>query len=270
MGRMNKEKIVLALGMFDGVHAGHKKLIETAKEQAYAYNAMCCVYTYLNHPATLLNRKVKMLTSAEQRKELLIHSGADRVIMDEFTQKIRNTPANEFLDFLKTKFDPCCIVAGFNYTYGMNCKGTPDTLTEFCSENGIQTVILDPVQIDGETVSSTSIRSHIENGRIDRAESLLMRPYSVSGSFQDNENIYRICTEYVLPISGLYSGFFMDENGGEHTATLRIHEGYIAEPYVLTGASFRNAEDIRFTFCNRIDTGTYRDYDKNCECIQGK
>lgn len=176
-----RKPAVIALGMFDGVHIGHQELLGTAASLADALDAVCCVYTFENHPAELLGRHVELLTGAEERRALLSMFGADEVYMERFDETIMHLSPEAFVRRLCGAWHVRGVVAGFNYTFGDRGAGTSDTLRALGKELGFSVMIVPKVSEDGEPVSSSRIRSLLQTGDVRMAARLLGRAYAVSG-----------------------------------------------------------------------------------------
>lgn len=185
------KKTVLALGMFDGMHIGHKKLIDTAVLLAKHNGLDPAVFTFTNHPQELFGGKVVRLISNETRAELMKKLGVERIEEVPFTREISNLSPAQFVDMLKEKMDPQIIVAGFNYTFGKGKKGTSETLKKLATERDIGVVIVPPVLMNKQPVSSTRIREMIEKGEVSAVQLLLGRTYTLTGTVVEDRRIGR-------------------------------------------------------------------------------
>ena len=107
-------KTVLALGMFDGMHLGHKKLIDTAVLLAKHNKLQPACFTFSNHPQELFGGKVARLITNEERTKIMKRLGVERIEEVEFTREIAGLSPERFLDMLRDRFDPQIIVAGYN------------------------------------------------------------------------------------------------------------------------------------------------------------
>ena len=197
-------KTVLALGMFDGMHIGHKKLIDTAVLLAKHNGLEPAVFTFSNHPQELFGGKGKVarLISNEKRAELMRRLGVKRIEEVEFTREICSMQPAEFVDMLKEKLDPQIIVAGFNYTFGKGKKGDAELLKKLALDRGIDVAIVPPVLMNKQPVSSTRIRELIEKGDVSTVQLLLGRAYTLSGTVVEDRRIGRTIgfpTANILP-----------------------------------------------------------------------
>lgn len=170
---MNKQAAVVALGMFDGVHRGHRAVIALARRLADEQGAACVVYTFSNHPAELLGKKVTMLTDNPERERLLKLAGADSVLMEPFDEQLRDLSKEDFLKHLEDLFEIKGLVSGFNYTFGKFGAGKPEDLMAYGESKGIPVRILESVEMGGAPVSSTRVRAALKEGDTASAEALL-------------------------------------------------------------------------------------------------
>ncbi len=195
-------KTVLALGMFDGMHIGHKKLIETAVRLAKKEGLEAAVYTFSNHPQALFGAKVPRLCSNEERLAIMRRLGVERIELAPFTRELASLSPERFLDLLAEKMQPHTLVAGFSYTFGRNKSGNTEILTRLALKRGIGAAVIPPVSFANKPVSSTRIRELIEKGDVQNAQLMLGRTYTLSGEVVENSRIGRTIgfpTANILP-----------------------------------------------------------------------
>lgn len=185
------QKTALALGMFDGMHIGHKKIIETAVLLAKSGGLTPAVCTFTGHPQELFGVRVARLTTNDERLEIIKKLGAERIEQLEFTKAIAALSPENFVEMLKERFDPAVITAGFNYTFGKGKKGDAEALKRIAFRHGISVAIVPPVEFGKKPVSSTRIRELIEKGDVATAQLLLGRPYTLCGEVVENNHIGR-------------------------------------------------------------------------------
>ena len=169
------KKYSVALGAFDGVHEGHKKVISLARGGGLVPAA---VYFFI--PPSASGVEKELLTTDEERCRLFAELGIKEPVSLKFEEVKRLSP-EEFFRFLQDRFDPRVICCGFNYRFGKNAAGNTETLKKLCEENGIELRVASPVEIDGETVSSTAIRSRLKAGDPAGAAKMLGRYFSFTG-----------------------------------------------------------------------------------------
>lgn len=207
---MRAETAVL-LGLFDGVHLGHRAAIEAlcgcgAKERL--------VYSFTFHGLDTKGKRSPLTTDLE-KTELILSLGADRVILEDF-DRVRNLTPEEFVKgVLLGELGADTVIAGENFRFGKNASGDSGTLLTLCRELGMRAVILPTVKIDGEPVSSTRIRELISMGRVSEASRLLGYEYFITGRVLHGDAVGRsmgIRTVNLssdggklIPLDGVYS-----------------------------------------------------------------
>ena len=179
---MSQIKRAIALGFFDGVHLGHAALLERAKERAAQEGAMPSVMSFDVHPDTLVfGREVPMINSALGREEIIRREfGIDNVIFLHFDRRLMETPWQDFAAAILRELNICWIVVGHDFCFGYRGEGTADKLRLYCEERGLGCDVIPPVTLDGRVVSSTYIRSLIEQGDMEQARRFLGHPHSLS------------------------------------------------------------------------------------------
>lgn len=182
---------VVALGMFDGVHIGHKALIGRAVEEAKVLRAEPAVFTFSNHPMDVLGGSVRLLSSMKERNAMIRALGVEELASEPFTCQLAALSPEEFVDLLQARWDVKALVAGYNYTFGTRGLGTPETLERIGAARGFQTIVVPPVLYENEPVSSTRVREAVERGEMELARALLGRRYALSGRVIRNKRIGR-------------------------------------------------------------------------------
>ena len=221
---MERTRAVIALGMFDGVHIGHRELIRRCTALAQRQNAMPAVYTFLNHPETVLrNTPPHSLTDSAVRRALLMSLGVREVRMDSFTPALAALLPEEFIDRLASYWEISGLVVGYNYSFGRFGAGTPETLLAIGARRGFPVEVVPAVLFDGAPVSSTRIRALLDAGDVTAAAALLGAPYTLSGTVGANRGIGRtigfptanlpVDFERALPLDGVYATDAQAEGG---------------------------------------------------------
>ncbi|MBQ4089415.1 MAG: FAD synthetase family protein [Clostridia bacterium] len=168
---------VLALGMFDGVHIGHRALIGRAVEMAKEIGVDSMVCTFDRHPRSVLfpdNAPVPLMTQDEQLAEFE-KLGVDWALVKPFDRKFAAVPAEDYITSLIWATYAQGIVCGGDYSFGRGGKGNPAMLAELSCEYGYRLEVLDCIKDGDDIVSSTLIRALIANGDTARADRLLGR-----------------------------------------------------------------------------------------------
>lgn len=175
--------IVLALGMFDGIHAGHRALLNETVELADKYNAEPTALTFVNHPFYVLNPSCvpKQLTTFNEKAMLSADCNIKKLIAIPFDNSFAELEPHEFLEKYILQLNVKGIVCGYNYRFGKNAMGDCNYIKDFMLNQGIETCVVDSLCVDGIPVSSTYIRTLIEDGNIELANKFLTSPYMICG-----------------------------------------------------------------------------------------
>ncbi len=168
-------KTALCLGSFDGLHKGHRAVLCVPNE--YYKVAL----TFKVPPKSVLNKENSLIMTFADKSRALKAFGINKVEVLDFLE-VKDMPYDEFLTFLKDKFNPSLISCGFNYRFGKSGLGSTDDLRKFCKENNIVFNLVDETRENGVTVSSTLIRKYLQNGEVERANALLFKPFSFTSA----------------------------------------------------------------------------------------
>lgn len=171
-----KPKTAIALGTFDGVHLGHRAVLNSAKSSGFKAIAV----SFPEPPRSVMSGNKNLLTTPLEKKEILEKSGIEKVFYLDFGE-IRDYPPEQFLEYIVKEFNAGAICCGFNYRFGKDGCGDTDLIAKFCREKNIQFFVAEPRKKGEEIVSSTLIRGLLSEGRIDKANALLSEPFGFSG-----------------------------------------------------------------------------------------
>jgi len=176
------EPTVVAIGNFDGVHLGHRALIDRARTLAATHGARVLALTFDPHPSALFGGAPPQLTSLARRAELLAAAGADLVVALPFTRELASLTPDAFIDDVVIgALHARAIVVGYDFSYGAGRAGSTATLLAHGERAGVEVAIVPVVEIGGEVASSTRIRAHLHAGELAAAERLLGRRWDVDG-----------------------------------------------------------------------------------------
>jgi riboflavin kinase/FMN adenylyltransferase len=175
--------MLLTIGVFDGVHLGHKYLISKLKELALKQGLASGVVTFRQHPQEVLfpQTKLPFLTNITQRVNLLKNEGVDAVIPLSFTPELARLSAREFIKLLQKYLRMQGVVIGPDFALGRNREGDSENLSRLGQEMGFGVTVVPPLIIDGEVVSSTAIRKALARGDMEQAQKLVGRPFRLEG-----------------------------------------------------------------------------------------
>jgi len=246
-GREWKEEVCLALGMFDGVHCGHRAVLDLARVQAGKFSGSTAALTFPKHPATLLRpgKEPPLLMSAEDKVAQLLASGLSAVIMQPFDEELSEIPADQFVSYL-TGLVPSLrsLCVGENFRFGKDRTGDFQALTEYGTHAGIGVTVARSLILDDLPVSSSRIRKALEAGEMHLVTEMLGRKYIVSGSVSAGKALGRTigyptlnlrwCPE-AKPVFGVYAGWAEEKTSGQRIPALA---NYGLRPTVDEGAKF--------------------------------
>lgn len=195
---------VLALGNFDGVHLGHRKLLENGLHEAERQQAKLSVLVFEPHPLKVLHpeRGLKLLTTSEERLSLFEEIGVDTVYLLPFTRQMADTSPQKFVQTVLGKIGVVHVVVGFNYSFGAAGRGTSDDLYQFGRENGFGVSVLQAQSVNGRIISSSMIRKALSQGDMRTARTMLGRAPSLWGKVIEGEQRGRLLgypTANILP-----------------------------------------------------------------------
>ena len=174
---------VVALGMFDGVHLGHASVINHAIDKAKEISGTAIVFTFSNHPLSVIapDAAPLMIGSKNLRRDIFSDMGVDVLIEIPFTKEFSKKSPEEFLELLQEKISPAYVVTGPNYTFGRFGRGNGRLLLREGENYGFKAEVCQSFTIDRKIVSSTRIRALIAAGDLISANQLLGRNFIYSG-----------------------------------------------------------------------------------------
>ena len=174
---------VVALGMFDGVHLGHAAVIRHAVDIAKTIDGTALVFTFSNHPLTVIAPADAplMIGSKNLRREIFAGLGVDVLIEIPFTKDFSRKTPEEFLELLREKIAPAYVVTGPNYTFGRQGRGNGRLLLRAAQDYGFKAEVCRAFTVDRKIVSSTRIRALIAAGDLAGANELLGRHFTYAG-----------------------------------------------------------------------------------------
>lgn len=195
---------VMALGFFDGLHQGHRKVIQTALNKAKEKNVQLSVMSFFPHPKTVISngkKQVCYLMPISEKEKLLEQLGVDRFYIVQFDREFASLSPQQFVNQYMLKLGVIHAVAGFDFSYGSRGLGNLDRLK---NDSGgiIEVTKVEKVECKGEKISSTCIRERLVKGLVEEIPHFLGRPYEVKGNW-DGFSI-KLESYYTLPAPGRY------------------------------------------------------------------
>ena len=199
----------LALGQFDGVHPGHRAVLEAAAALARDAGGAAAALTFSPPPDRILHpeRPPEALATPEENRALLLACGIDAVALLPFTPDLATTPPGDFLALLVRAFPGLrALATGWNFTFGRGAAGNAENLPALAANHGLTVRVVPPVLHGGLPVASTRIRDALRDGDIPLAAALLGRPYAISGEVVRGRQVGRSIgfpTANLIPAPGI-------------------------------------------------------------------
>ncbi len=177
----------VALGVFDGVHLGHRAILTRAVERARQAGLAAVACTFDPHPLEVLRPEQAPIPIAtvEERLALMAEAGIETTVVVAFTPELARMEPETFVEeVLLGRLRAREIVVGFNHTFGRGARGNPDLLRALGERLGFRTHVMPPLLLDGAPVSSSGIRAALAEGRVETAARMLGRPYAIGGTVE--------------------------------------------------------------------------------------
>lgn len=183
IGFSPEKDTVLTIGVFDGVHLGHKRLITELLRKAAKGNYLAGVVTFRQHPEDLLSKNTKLpfLTDMQTRTRLLKKAGVDIVVPLSFTTELASLEAHRFIGFLSKYLKMRGLVIGPDFALGKDRTGDTKNLTELGKNMDFDVTVVPPLVIDNEIVSSTTIRKAMADGDMEKYRRFTGRSFNLHG-----------------------------------------------------------------------------------------
>jgi len=211
---------IVTIGTFDGVHLGHQQIIRQLKEEATATNGETIIVTFHPHPRKIVSSvpgDIKLLTTLDERIELLSKTGIDHLVVVPFNNKFSNLSAEEFItEFLYKSFRPHTLIIGYDHRFGKGRKGDYHLLESFGKQLGFAVKEINEELLNEAIISSTKIRTALLEHDIDTANSFLGYHYFFAGTVVEGNklgrtigyptaNLHIESEEKLIPADGIYA-----------------------------------------------------------------
>lgn len=218
------------IGNFDGIHLGHKKIIDAVKQCSRENSIRSCVITFDPHPQKVLGRKeVSLIFPLSRRFEMLESTGIDAVVCLNFTHELSEVSAENFVkDILLDRLRIKNIVVGPGFSFGHKRQGNVDLLRSMGETHGFNTVVAEAARVNDRVVSSSAIRSLVRDGEISEANRFFGYDYYIEGIVVEGERRGRklgfptvnLDTEWeILPKPGVYATYVKLPDGFHESIT---------------------------------------------------
>jgi riboflavin kinase / FMN adenylyltransferase len=263
----------LTIGNFDGVHFGHRRILRRLTELAKAHEWKPSVLTFDPHPTKVVapQRSPLLMTTPEQRAELMREEGIEQVLIVPFTRELAQLSPEEFVrTLLVERLGARAVLVGDNFRFGHRQAGNVEVLKELGRRYGFGTEIVGAVSCRGRVVSSSGIRSLILAGKVNLAARLLLRPYAVEGSVVSGRGVgskqtvptLNLATAAeVIPARGVYITRTRDLEGARvwnsvtnigYRPTFGASDELSIETFLLEPLAGETPQRIRVEFLRRI------------------
>lgn len=267
------EQRVIALGFFDGVHLGHGTLLNRVAQVARERGAIPAAVTFDTHPDQLVvGSPVPLINSPADRAELMRQEyGIREVIVAHFDDRMMKMPWEDFItEYLVKEHGAVHLVAGHDFHFGYMGRGNPERLKEKCAELGIGCDIMEKVERDGITVSSTYIRTLIRQGEMERAAEFLGHPHLLTDTVRHGKRLgsqlgfptinLTFAPGVIVPEYGVYAARVTLPSGESYPAVTNVgvrptvdrDGGVTVESYLLGFSGDLYGQRVRVEFFRRL------------------
>lgn len=269
---------VLTIGNFDGLHVGHRAIMRTVLARARDLGGEAVVYTFEPHPRKVLrpDRAPQLLTTLDQKIELLSEMGVDVTIFEPFDREFAEIEPETFIrEYIHRRIRPMEVYVGYDFRFGRDREGSMRLLTEMGPRLGFSVTIIPEVTIDGRDVNSTRIRELLGQGDVQETKRLLGRPFCTRGIIVEGQRRGRTLgfptaniapQNEVLPEAGVYAGWtrFVDDGDPKRGAefptvtnvgvrpTFEDSVGFVAEAHLIDFEGDLYGRRIDLTFERRL------------------
>ena len=190
----SQRPLALSLGMFDGVHLGHKCIIDELKKVGSAHNLETAILTFWPHPRFVFNpnEDLKLLNTLDEKTLLMEKYGINNLFLKEFDEEFRNLTGEEFVrQILVDKLNVKYLIIGYDHSFGKNKSGNFELLQKLSKELDFEVEQMEAINIHENNISSTKIRNAVLAGNISEANEMLGYSYSVSGTVGHGKKLGR-------------------------------------------------------------------------------
>ena len=212
-----RQPVMLTVGVFDGVHLGHRFLLEHLVARAGEKGCLSCVVTFKTHPEKVMGRRAMLpwICTLQERVRLLRAAGIDVVVPISFTRAVADLTARDFIVLLKEHLRMRDMVVGPDFALGRGREGNPACLRSLGDELGFGVEVVRPARLAGEVISSSAIRELLAQGDIPRVEQMLGRYFHLEGRVVRGDGRghalgfptanLRVQPEQAMPGDGIYA-----------------------------------------------------------------
>ena len=236
----------VALGNFDGLHLGHRYLLERMLETADTHTIIPAVCSFTPHPEKYYGTMVPMISTTGQKTELLKEIGVKLFFQALFDLSFATLPPERFMEeYIEKRLNAKAVIVGDDFRFGKDRQGDISSLEEFCKRRGMILLAVPRLEIDGKPISSTTIREAVASGNMEKVPKYLGRYFSCAGTVIHGDETGRKIgfptanidpESELLPPDGIYAGY-LDRNGVRHAAMI-----YVGNRPTVTDSGARRLE----------------------------
>ena len=263
----------VAVGTFDGLHLGHRLIVEKLVDTAKIHNLKSVILTFDPHPRKVLfpERGLNLILSPEEKVEVLSTTGIDYLIVHQFDKNFASIKSDAFMrDVLVGQLGMKYLVSGFNNHFGCDRMGDNVTLNSYGKSFGFDISRLDAAQLNGISASSTLVRNALIDGDVQKAAEILGYSFYISGKVVHGKkigtkigfptaNVMRDCNDKIIPKDGVYAAG-IQVRGNLYSSVVNIGENPTVsdrgvttiEAYIIDFEGDIYGEDVRVFFYRRI------------------
>lgn len=242
----NLSKSVITIGTFDGIHIGHSAILDELCYYSKEKKSNSVVITFNPHPRTVINKNynIKILTTFEEKQDILYKYNIDYLYVINFTKEFSKTTYKDFINkTIINKLGAVYIVVGYDHKFGKDRDGDISKLMEIVNQNSIGISVIGSKDIDGEIVSSTKIRNAINSGKIELANKMLGRNYSLSGIVVEGAKRGRTLGFPTANISVDDSNKMVPQNGVYFVEVIFNNKNYFGVLNIGLRPTFNNSKE---------------------------
>ncbi len=265
---------VLTIGNYDGVHIGHKTIIEQVKEKARLMGGTSMLMTFDPHPLTVVRPDafIGLISPVPLKKRLIEECGIDVLIIAPFTEEFRRVEPEDYVkDILVGRLGIKGLIVGYDFRFGKQGKGDVDLLRRLSDTYGFFFEVVEPITLGGEKIGSNRIRHMIQEGETERAIAFLGRPYMMTGRVVKGFGRGR---ELGFPTINIESAFQLVPKTGVYSTEIETGKGRFCsvtnigynptfggkelsiETYILDFSGDLYGQEVTLSFCRRIRNET--------------
>lgn len=263
----------VAVGTFDGLHLGHRLIVEKLVDTAKVHNLKSVILTFNPHPRKVLfpERGLNLILSPEEKVEVLSTTGIDYLIVHQFDKNFASIKSDDFMrDVLVGELGMKYLVSGFNNHFGCDRMGDNVTLNSYGKSFGFDISRIDAAQLNGISASSTLVRNALIDGDVQKAAEILGYSFYISGKVVHGKkigtkigfptaNVMRDCNDKIIPKDGVYAAG-IQVRGNLYSSVVNIGENPTVsdrgvttiEAYIIDFEGDIYGEDVRVFFYRRI------------------